>query len=148
VYISLRTVMVSLYLPPSVRRSERQQHNGANSLIQRCLTFWLCGPPLNLYWKPRTPKPFLRFEHENSTQKIHKLRNILFNSQTKKYTKIGILILWESWCCISVTSFFKIWFYFWNCYAAPTNQAKGTKLIFYLQFHIPSLLQSVLKISI
>jgi hypothetical protein len=32
--------------------------------------------------------------------------------------------------------------------AAPTNQAKGTNLIFNLQFQIPSLLQSVLKFSI
>jgi hypothetical protein len=30
----------------------------------------------------------------------------------------------------------------------PTNQAKGTNLIFNLQFQIPSLLQSVLKFSI
>jgi hypothetical protein len=32
--------------------------------------------------------------------------------------------------------------------AAPTNQAKGTNLIFNPQFQIPSLLQSVLKFSI
>jgi hypothetical protein len=31
---------------------------------------------------------------------------------------------------------------------APMNQAKGTNLIFNLQFQIPSLLQSVLKFSI
>jgi hypothetical protein len=32
--------------------------------------------------------------------------------------------------------------------AAPTNQAKGSNLIFNLQFQIPSLLQSFLKFSI
>jgi hypothetical protein len=68
-----------------------------NTLGQRFLTFDFCGPPLNHYWKPRTPKPFLRFEPQNNTQtmhnkQIHKLRNMLFNSQTKKYTKFAILI--------------------------------------------------------
>jgi hypothetical protein len=52
--------------------------------------FDFCGSPLNHYWKQRAPKPFLRFEPQNNTQK---LRNILFNSQTEKYTKIRILIL-------------------------------------------------------
>jgi hypothetical protein len=71
-----------------------------------------------------TPKPFLRFEPQNNTQtvhnkQIHKLRNILFHSQTKIYTKIGILIL----------------------------MGRLTNLIFNLQFQIPSLLQSVLKFS-
>jgi hypothetical protein len=41
-------------------------------LDQRFLTFDFCGPPLNHYWKPWTPKPFLWFELQNSTQKIHK----------------------------------------------------------------------------
>jgi hypothetical protein len=62
---------------------------------------------------------------QNNTQnlhnkQIHKLRNILFYSQTKKYTKIGILIL----------------------------MGRLTNLIFNLQFKIPSLLQSVLKFPI
>jgi hypothetical protein len=87
-----------------------------NNLCQRFLTFWLLWTPLNHYWKPRTPKPFLRFEPQKNTQRvhnkqIHKSWNILFNSQTKKYTKNRILI----------------------------SMGRLTNLIFNLQFKIPSL---------
>jgi hypothetical protein len=61
-------------------------------------------------------------------KQIHKLRNILFNSQTKKYTKLS-----------SQTD---------GACAAPMNQANVTNLIFNLQFQIPSLLQIILKFSI
>jgi hypothetical protein len=46
-----------------------------------------CGPLLNHYWKPRTPKPFLRFEPQNNTQKIHK------QYTTNKYTNYEIFYL-------------------------------------------------------
>lgn len=36
--------------------------------------------PLNHYWKPQTPKSFLRFEPQNTTQKISK------QYTTNKYT--------------------------------------------------------------
>jgi hypothetical protein len=53
-------------------------------------------------------------------KQIHKLRNILFNSQTKKHTKIGILI----------------------------SMGRLINLTVNLQFQIPSLLHSVLKFTI
>jgi hypothetical protein len=111
------------------------------------------GPPLNHYWKLRTPKPFLQFEPQNSTQTIH-----------NKYTNYEIFYLIHKWkkytknrnfnfngkvdAASQQLAFFNIWFHFWNCCTAPTNQAKGTNLIFNLKFQIPSLLQSILKFSI
>jgi hypothetical protein len=40
-----------------------------------------------------TSKQYTKNTQTIHKKQIHKLRNILFNSQTKKYTKIGILIL-------------------------------------------------------
>jgi hypothetical protein len=67
-----------------------------------------------------TSKQYTKNTQTVHNKQIHKLRNILFNSQTKKYTKIRTLIL----------------------------MGRLMNLIFNLQFQIPSLLQSVLKFSI
>jgi hypothetical protein len=141
----------------TLRWTDRSSRESYQTLKAAVLTFWhLRTPtePLNHYWKPRTPKPFLRFEPQNNTQpghnkQIHKLRNILFNSQTKKYTKnLNFNFNEEVDAASQRLAFFNIWFYFWNCCAAPTNQGKGTSLICNLQFQIPSLFQSVFKFSI
>jgi hypothetical protein len=60
----------------SCRCSQITTHTNCNLEIMVYVSgaspFAFCGPPLNHYWKPRTPKPFLRFEPQNNTQKIHK----------------------------------------------------------------------------
>jgi hypothetical protein len=96
----------------------------SHALDQRFLTFWILRTPTESLLEAADPLAIYTIwtskQYTKNTQQTNKLWNILFNSQTKKYTKIGILIL----------------------------MGRLTNRIFNLQFQIHSLLQSFLKFSI
>jgi hypothetical protein len=75
---------------PHIRTSSWNTSPVSRSAVPNLLTS--ADPHWITTGSPRIPEPFLRFEPQNNTQimhnkQIHKLRTILFNSQTKKNIK-------------------------------------------------------------